>query len=59
MSYLRETIVQTMFKQTPAIFSHLIGPPRQMKQIQDADESDKNMSDLKHKNVNDTNNNCS
>jgi hypothetical protein len=30
--------------------SFLFGPPKQMKQIQkDADESDKNMSDLKHK----------
>jgi hypothetical protein len=32
--------------------------PNQNK-YKDADESDKNMSDLKHKNVNDTNNNCS
>ena len=32
-----EQLFRQMFKQTPAIFSHLIGPPRQMKQIQDAE----------------------
>jgi hypothetical protein len=36
----------------------LIDSPKQMNKYKDADESDKNMSDLKHKNVNDTNN-CS
>ena len=39
--------------ETPAIFSHLMDSPNQNK-YKDADESDKNMSDLKHKNVNDT-----
>ncbi len=48
----RPTVVAT------AIFSHLIDSPKQMK-YKDADESDKIISDLKHKNVNDTNNNCS
>ena len=46
--------------ETPAIFRlQLIGSPIKMNKYKDADESDKNISDLKHKNVNDTNNNCS
>ena len=41
------------------VFRHkLIGSPIQLNKYKDADESDKNISDLKHKNVNDTNN-CS
>ena len=36
-----------------------IDSPKQMNKYKDADESDKNISDLKHRNVNDTNNNCS
>jgi hypothetical protein len=52
MSYLR--------RETPAIFRlQLIDSPKQMNKYKDADESDKNISDLKHKNVNVTNNNCS
>ena len=56
----RETWNLNVKRKTPAIFRHsLIGSPIQMNKYKDADESDKNISDLKHKNVNDTNNNCS
>ena len=48
--------------ETPAIFRlQLIDSPKQMNKYKDADESDKNISDLKHKNVIHvmSNNNCS
>ena len=58
MSYLRFATKRR--KNADKKFSEFIfiGPPKQMKQIQkDAAESENRLK--KHKNVNDTNNNCS